>query len=145
MKLTGFVRWKLPLIIWASIILTLTSYPTLEGPDLGFEAQDKLEHCLAYFVLGFLLVRAIGEDKSALVQRAVQKALVFGTLFALFDEIHQLFIPGRSCELWDGVADVVGLLLSQLAFLMINRYRWKRSEMILSKTKVELQHEELLQ
>ncbi len=139
-----FIRWKLPLIIWAFIILTLTSYPTLEGPNLGFEAQDKLEHCCAYFVLGFLLARAFGEEKSFLVRGAVQKSLVFGSLFALFDEVHQLFIPGRSCELWDGVADVVGILLSQMVFLMVNRYRQKKGERIPSKTKVELQHEKVL-
>ena len=144
MNLTRFVRWKLPVVIWAAIILSLTSYPSLKAPSLGFEAQDKLEHCIAYFVLGFLFVRAINEGKSFLSQKAIQKAILFGFTFALFDEIHQLFIPGRSCELWDGVADVVGILLSQFVFLIIYRYRSRSRNLTLSKAKVKLQHEEVL-
>jgi VanZ family protein len=143
MALSKFVRWKLPAVFWASLILVLTSYPTLDTPDLGFEAQDKLAHFGFYFVLGFLIVRALSENDSARIRTALWRALAIGVLFALFDEAHQLFIPGRSCEFYDASADVIGILLSLLAFLLLHRTKVKQNKMALDVVKIEYQNEEL--
>ena len=34
--------------------------------------------------------------------------------YALFDELHQLFVPGRDCEILDWCADFIGSLLGVL-------------------------------
>ncbi len=41
--------------------------------------------------------------------------------FAFFDEIHQLFVAGRSCQLSDMLLDSSGAMLGILLFLFIRR------------------------
>lgn len=43
---------------------------------------------------------------------------IFGTLYAITDEIHQLFIQGRSCEFRDVCIDSLGVLTG-IVFMII--------------------------
>jgi VanZ family protein len=72
----------------------------------------KTAHFLNNTVLGVLATRA--------ARRPVwSRLLAFGLMAAVFDELHQLFVPGRSCELRDVLIDLggfaLGCLLSRLA------------------------------
>ena len=53
-------------------------------------------------------------------------------LYASSDEIHQLFVPGRSGEVRDVMIDfsgaALGIALSTLVFLLICRIKKKRTE-----------------
>lgn len=42
-------------------------------------------------------------------------------LFGFFDEIHQLYIPGRAFELFDVGVDTLGIICGILVWLLINR------------------------
>ena len=46
-------------------------------------------------------------------------SLIFTSLYALSDEIHQIFIDGRSCEFRDWVIDTAGALIGIAAFLLV--------------------------
>ena len=52
-------------------------------------------------------------------------ALIFCFLYACSDEIHQFFVPGRSCEwkdvLLDSAGAVIGLAISFLIVFMLDR------------------------
>ena len=56
-------------------------------------------------------------------------AVTFGTafsqsfIFAFFDEIHQLFVEGRSCQLSDMLLDSSGAMLGILTFLIVDFIR----------------------
>lgn len=57
-------------------------------------------------------------------------AFVFSSMYAATDEIHQRFVPGRSCELRDWIIDSLGALIGLLVlfgFLYIY-YGYKRVE-----------------
>lgn len=124
MKRTDFLRWYLPLILWAATILILTSLPTIEPPDLGFEAEDKLAHCGVYFILGILFGRALA--KGYVLQRIHFVILIGVALsFAALDEVHQLFIPGRYGDIYDFFADSIGILGSILTFWFIRKFSVK--------------------
>jgi VanZ family protein len=41
-------------------------------------------------------------------------AIIFSILYALSDEIHQFFVPGREFDLWDLAADSLGIVLVAL-------------------------------
>ena len=64
------------------------------------------------------------------------KCLIFaflsGAATAVSDEIHQSFVPGRSCEITDMLLDssgvLVGCLLSLLIFFIIANIKKKRSK-----------------
>lgn len=128
MKGIDFLRWYVPLILWAATILTLTSIPTLKAPDLGFGAQDKLGHLGVYYIFGLLLFRAVGKGL-ILPCRSVIFSILFALFFAALDELHQLFIPGRSSDVFDFFADSIGIFLAQLSFLIFSKFANKKANM----------------
>jgi VanZ family protein len=104
-------RWVAP-IAWALLILSLTSIP---GPTLPpvpvFPHADKLAHLALYGVFGALATRSALRgriDAHGWRPGAFVATLVVIALFALADEWHQEYIPGRSADPTDWVADVLG-------------------------------------
>lgn len=96
------LRSYLPAIAWGSLLYALSSRPTTYVPlESG---TDKLVHFGAYALLGFLLARA----HSALRWPA-WAAVAVGLLYALSDEYHQSFVPGRAADPADWVADALGV------------------------------------
>jgi len=91
---------------WVALTLTLTSIPNPEfGPS--FPGADKVAHFGFYGVAGFLFVLWRRETgKGAAV--AVVWAAIFAALLGAVDEFHQQWIPGRSMEFFDWVADFAG-------------------------------------
>jgi len=112
--LKHFLRFYGPAILWAALILTFSSLPRLHPPDLGFRSQDKLAHAFEYGVFGWLLFRSFNASAAGRA-KAFRMALAVGTVFAAFDEWHQLYIPGRAADLFDFLADAAGVGISQLA------------------------------
>ncbi len=112
-KLESNKKWMVyfPLIIYWIILFTATTLPGSDLPNM--HVSDKIEHFSAYFILAVLLNLAMMfQNKYLLIKR---KAWLFTLLIILsygaLDEIHQLFIPGRDCELLDWVSDSSGSLL----------------------------------
>lgn len=100
-------RWA-PSVIWGAVILVLTSLPGSalpHGPDIP--GADKVVHGALYGMLGFLAGRALTGERVAVW---VRTAVVIAGLAAA-DEWHQQWIPGRSADAFDWVADVAGATL----------------------------------
>lgn len=104
-------RARIAAVVWALFLLTLTSWPSPPEVPLisGIPNYDKLIHCFLYGVEGFLLYFSVAwppQSRSAWLRvLAIAGALaVWGTL----DEIHQIWIPGRSMEASDALADTAG-------------------------------------
>lgn len=116
MRESRFVRWYLPTVVWGSLLLILTSLPKLTPPSLGVKMQDKIYHFGFYAVLGFLWVRAATEGKKARFSFALWSSLLFASLFAALDELHQLLIPGRFADFADFIANVAGLFAGIFLF-----------------------------
>lgn len=107
-------------MLWAVFILAATSVPmpAIDAPA----GADKGVHWILYFVLGALSARAVLANREA---RVGELALVFGAilLFAALDELHQHWIPGRSAEIRDWVADAVGSVCGMTAVVLLARRR----------------------
>ena len=76
----------------------------------------KGAHFLEYLVLGislFWTVRDLRTRSGRLPDESAGKAVlapwVVGALYAVTDEVHQYFVPGRSCELRDVLIDACGV------------------------------------
>lgn len=83
---------------------------------------DKLVHGVLYGVLGFLLYFAIawpGEPRFSWMRAATVAAVVavWGTL----DEIHQYWIPGRSMEAADALADTTAGFLGAIVASWVSK------------------------
>ena len=101
--------------------------------SLQFLAR-KSAHFSIYMILGVLsFLAVISYEKLLFVLRLTVSGSVC-LLYAASDEIHQLFIPGRSGEVRDVMIDfsgaALGIALSTLVFLLICRIKKKRTEKI---------------
>ncbi len=99
-------RWSPP-ILWGGMILVATSLPgsALPSPPIVL-GVDKVVHATLYGVLGWLVARAVeGRGWGTWAMMGLAMAT-----FAAADEWHQQWIPGRSTDAFDWVADVAGAM-----------------------------------
>jgi len=115
------VRFYLFLIYWL-ILYTLTSLPGYSLPK-SIKISDKVEHLLAYALFGVLFNLYFWEKLTVSSRKYFNLTLIIGGLYALFDEVHQLFIPMRSGEIFDWVADFLGLLISVWIIKIVLKYK----------------------
>ena len=88
-----------------------------------FQYSDKVFHVIAYSTLGFFLVRSMRPWRKNWTW--LQMAL-FGAigclLYGVSDEFHQHFVPPRSVELMDVVADGVGGLIGGVLTILCPKF-----------------------
>ncbi len=102
---------SLALIAFCSLIYWLSAQQSLPMP-MVFELQDKLHHMVAYFVMGILAWRFL-RHVVKISKLTPIIALAFCSLYGVSDEWHQSFVPGRSSEMLDWVADTLGAGFAQ--------------------------------
>lgn len=126
MGLAGGVFHWLPPIGWAGIIFYLSSRSSMpvEPPFPGF---DKLAHMFEYGVLCILLARAIQPGKmGSITGRTLVLAILASFLYGVSDEIHQAFVPMRSCDVFDALFDLLGAGLGAGLLSLIRLFRQTR-------------------
>ena len=95
------VRNWLPVIAWAAVIFAFSSVPDLGTGLGGWDlVLRKLAHAAEFAILGALLVRATGRAGIA---------FGLGVLYAVGDEVHQTFVPGRAGAPLDVAIDAIGV------------------------------------
>lgn len=76
----------------------------------------KSAHCLEYTGLCVLFNSALlftfGKQK-------IPYAIALTSLYAITDEVHQIFIEGRSCEFRDWAIDTFGAILGAIGFIIV--------------------------
>jgi len=106
MKKRNFYRFLF--YVWWTIMLILTSYPKLHSPAIDSFNFDKLAHSFVYFVYGWLFMKMHEKELSG---KILNRLLLLALIVPLFDEIHQIPIPGRSFSPWDLLADLFGFAI----------------------------------
>jgi VanZ family protein len=81
------------------------------------QAVRKLAHVAEYLVLSVLLYRAL-TDGRAWNPRAAVLAVGTAGLYAVADEAHQLFVPGRGAAFSDVLIDLSGAILAQVLIVI---------------------------
>ena len=100
--------------IWMIVLFILSSIPSDNLPEIGFVFSDKLAHLIVYFILGILLGWRLGKVKKDSKGLYWRNSFFIGIFYAIFDEVHQLFIPGRQFDIWDITFDILGVFLGIL-------------------------------
>lgn len=112
LEVLGFVGF-LGFIYW------LSDQPSLPAP-MWFAGQDKLYHAGAYFILALL---AWDNFRRHLKRPIILAAavIVFSSLYGLSDEWHQAFVPGRSSDVFDWLADTLGASLAVMCLRTLGK------------------------
>lgn len=103
-------------LIWAVVMMVACTIKMQHSVDTGFRIPylDKMVHFGLFAILGFL----ISYEKKT----ANWTNLVICAGYGLLIEIIQIFLPWRSFELADLIADTIGALAGiQVERLLINR------------------------
>ncbi|MCI0496093.1 VanZ family protein [candidate division KSB1 bacterium] len=129
----NFFWFQFPAIAWAIAIFVQSSLSDLPAPDLGFDMQDKVSHAAEYAILGFFLRRALVFQKNNFIhEHANQLTFSIGSLYAVSDEIHQSFVPGRNADIGDVIADVTGIFLVVAFYFCLKQIKkWRRRKSFL--------------
>jgi len=111
---------RLLALLWAGLIFHLSSQSLLDVPLL-FPGQDKLFHVVAFGTLGFLVLGGTRPAGSVYPYGKLLAAVLLVAVYGILDEYHQSFVPGRSADPLDVVADVAGGVVG--VWLMAYVYR----------------------
>ncbi|HHT89155.1 MAG TPA: VanZ family protein [Clostridiales bacterium] len=142
-------------ILWMTLIFFLSHQPAMESnqlssgiikriydiikmiaPDIRLDLESlnhiirKLAHFGVYMILGFLLANGLRYNKKSRIN-AILLALLICILYAISDEIHQIFIPGRSGQVSDVLIDSLGGLVGIVLLDLLRRR--KRREVYQTK------------
>jgi VanZ family protein len=73
----------------------------------------KLGHFTEYAVFGWLIMRALRDARGWQLHHALLAIALAGT-YAVSDELHQVFVPGRTAAIGDVLIDMLGAATAQL-------------------------------
>ena len=106
--------WMITIIIALAIFyISSISFEMSSGLNQKLHILPILYHILAFFFLAlFFLFSVKTKNKKMLI---VLNVILI--LYALLDEIHQLFVPGRFFALLDIISDAVGIFLANIIYL----------------------------
>ena len=103
-----------------AIIEDITGISIDQVPILSFLVYfiRKLAHFSLYFILGLLWMFLLKESSLSLIFQ-IKYAILLCLLYACSDEIHQLFINGRSGCIIDVAIDMMGSLTAIIPIYFI--------------------------
>jgi VanZ family protein len=112
------VYFWLPVVVWMGLIFYLSAQPDLPHPQSGWAdlLVSSIAHAFMFAVLAVLWVRVLAERP-----RAWLLALILTWLYALSDEFHQAFVPGRTPDLLDLLCDGGGAMLGLWGWVRLRR------------------------
>lgn len=95
-----------PVIVYMAAIFAVSSMPQPPLPAGG----DKPWHAIAYFGFAVVVVRAVAGGLPRQIDwRTAALAIAIAVTYAVTDEMHQWFVPGRSADVADLIADAIGV------------------------------------
>lgn len=104
------------LLGYQGLIFFLSSQPV--PTKLQIDKFDKLLHLVEYFPLGILWLLFLNQFE---IRRSYALSFVFSSFYALSDEFHQMFVPGRIASWQDLGVDLIGIALG-----LYSLRKWQR-------------------
>lgn len=104
----------LPVLVWAGVIFGFSSLEINRATEFSWLdfIIKKTAHVVEYAILFWLLFRAWTNKGAEVKQSVMIYGLILCFVYALSDEWHQTFVPGREGTLRDVGFDTIGMLLS---------------------------------
>ncbi|MTI46830.1 MAG: VanZ family protein [Firmicutes bacterium] len=101
------------------------------NPDNKFDVDSlnhiirKNAHFFSYLVLGILVINALRRSEVS-SYKSIILSLAICIIYAISDEFHQAFVPGRGPQIKDVFIDSSGATIGVSVYLIINRLMIKR-------------------
>ena len=86
----------------------------------------KVAHASVFFVLA-ILVWFLVKEYTLDIKKILLIGIIICFLYSCSDEIHQLYVIGRSGEVRDVIIDNIGACFGYLVFYLSGRKIWKKS------------------
>ena len=118
------LRW-LPVVLGMGVIFYLSAQPDLpHHPEAMLDVViKKLGHMAEYGILTALVLWALGGQGHSTSRRHYLYAFAVAGLYAVSDETHQYFVPGRNPQPLDVGFDVLGSLVALVVIWSVTRAR----------------------
>jgi VanZ family protein len=120
-KSIRFLNIHLPWLL-VMFLISLQSHITADNMGSSLGSSDKFTHFLVFGLLTWLITRAVFKGENTFLQQNYfWIVLIILGMFAVVDEMHQYFTPGRDSEILDWLADMSGAVI----FLFIYKWRYR--------------------
>lgn len=107
-------RYYAAIAAYCSLIFWLSNQPHPPQPEIGFPHMDKVAHIILFGGLAGLVSLGLhrsGKRYTPSIYHIAPVLVVLG--YGIFDECHQYFVPPRTPDVFDIMADVTGAILAQ--------------------------------
>lgn len=124
------------MLLWMLLIFTMSSFDATESANQSnsivniitdiFKIENievlsfiirKLAHFTEYLILGLLTINMLNKND---ISKKYLISILICLIYAISDEIHQLFVPGRVCQLRDILIDSIGSITGVYLYKLIN-------------------------
>lgn len=107
------------------VFLSSQSQPPIQLDDVPL--RDKGVHFMEFLALAMLIGHALGAPLIAagrvgerwLRVKLALWTIALATIWGYLDEVHQAFVPGRTSDAWDLLADFIGSIAGTTIYLML--------------------------
>ena len=112
------VSWLITILI-AIIIFYISSLIFPKGISVGFPWKSIAYHFYAFLFLSAFLLISLTKGKN---KKLILLSIILTIIYAISDEIHQFFVPGRYFAISDILTDSAGILFAALIYILL-RYK----------------------
>jgi VanZ family protein len=108
------IKYWLPALVWGSVIFWFSSRPAVQTSAVDWQdfLVKKAAHFVEYYLLAVLIYRSLASTTNYSKLKLVIIAFFLASAYAISDEIHQSFIPGREPRLRDVFIDSAGIVVA---------------------------------
>lgn len=106
-------------LLIAIVIFLFSNISTPIGIKTAFNIAT-LYHFGVFFMFTFFLSMTLINKKIS--NKTILLILLISLIYALSDEFHQIFVPGRVCSIKDLFVDFAGSLLSVLFIKILHKF-----------------------
>lgn len=113
------ISWTITIII-AVIIFYMSALTFPPGSKAGTDINAVIYHISIFFLFALFLSISLSKGKS---WNLIPMAIILAIFYAMSDEFHQMFVPGRHASINDLLLDSLGILIASTIYIITLKYR----------------------
>lgn len=120
------ISWIISIII-AGFIFYISSLQKGLAISIDFPLKAVIYHIGIFFLFCSFLMIALSKGKS---KDWLFFAVIFSAFYAITDELHQHFVPGRSVSVRDFLTDTLGITFASMIYYISLKLRNRKDKKI---------------